>query len=89
MNNDSVAIMWKEPPAPNANVSTRRWDLIASQLKANPGKWALIGKEKGSGYAASLKKRGEFEIRYVTKGLGYKRNFGDLYARFPAGGSDE
>lgn len=88
MNNQSVSINWEEPPVESIK-RVNKWDEIASALRANPGRWAKVAENKTNGYVQPLKKRGSFEFMHVTAGLGYKRGSMDVYARFPAGDSNE
>lgn len=87
MNNNSVAINWEEPPAAakRGRPSNEPWDVIAQALRDNPNRWALIGRDKPASYGSSLKRRGDFEIRRVSAGLGYKAGYCDVYARFVGG----
>lgn len=86
MNNNSVAINWEEP---SLEGPSKKWDEIASALRSNPGRWAKIAENKSAGQALPLKRRGDFEFKMVSANRGYKRGYMDIYARFPAGDSDE
>lgn len=86
MSNNSLSINWEEPPLESR---TKKWDELAYALRSNPGRWAKIAENKSAGYANPLKKRGDFEFKLVTANLGYKRGYMDVYARFPAGDSNE
>lgn len=89
MNNNSVSIKWEEPPAAHqGRPVNERWDAIAQALSDNPNRWALIAKNKPASYAGPLKRRGDFETRHVSAGLGYKAGYGNIYARFVSGSND-
>lgn len=87
MNNSSVSINWEEPPVDSIKRMSK-WDEIASALRSNPGRWAKVAENKSSASANPLKKRGEFEFKYVSANRGYKNGHFDIYARF-AGDSDD
>ena len=84
MNNNSVAIKWEEPPAAakRGRRGNEPWDAIGQALRDNPNRWALIARDKPASYGQTLKRRGGFEIRNVSAGLGYKKGYCDIYARF-------
>lgn len=86
MNNNSVAINWEEPPVESFK-RMNRWDEIASALQSNPGRWAKVAENKSVASVNPLKKRGEFEFKYVSANRGYTNGRSDIYARFPAGDS--
>lgn len=77
-------LQWKEPPPAESNrglhAETRE---IIDQLKANPGKWALVVESAtSSGATTRWKKRGcEATIRRAEKVNGKYRY--DVYARWP------
>lgn len=83
-------IEWREPP-PRARSSPKgsKWADIATTLRANPGKWALVHHGAAS-MAANIRAgrladmpRGEFEATSRKSADGKA----DIYARFVGGES--
>ncbi len=77
----SEIIEWKEPPLRKA----RRADLVASELKDRPKKWALIAKDETLRFFPwwlSLSNSKEFEIRYEYKNKDQPFGLRDVYVRF-------
>lgn len=73
-----TAIEWKNPP--RSRTGHRDWDAIADQLKANPGRWALIAPGYGNRRCDAATSRG---LTVVSRQVGETARF-DIYARFDA-----
>ena len=71
-------IVWKNPPRSRADHLD--WDAIADQLKANPGRWALVAPSYGNRKCAPATSRG---LTIVSRQVGESARF-DIYARFDA-----
>lgn len=71
-----MALTWKEPPP-------KRWDSVAEELRANPGRWAVV-ELPGVAYTSHIKRgtlkafrpAGAFEVR-SHKGEFFIRYKGD------------
>jgi hypothetical protein len=75
----SVKIVWKEPPPPKTGN-----DAVLVELKANPGRWALLAEGKASsGMGTPWRKLG-CETRTVRTNPGDAKPRYDLYVRWPA-----
>lgn len=72
-----IAIDWKEPPAAVLLTAT---ELVAAELKANPGRWARVAKDLKSKRAAPWKKLG---LEVVTAPAESDATLWDVYARAP------
>ena len=74
------ALVWCEPPPARAGKrEDAEFFAKMSMLKANPGRWALVGNYAGTGSAVVIWKRRGFEA--VARVTGLKRC--DVYARWP------
>ena len=77
-----IALTWREPPAKMSATSRPSWQPIRDALKANPGRWALIGEGRNSGIAHHLK-RGGFEAVTRNHRTVDGKKVSDVYARWP------
>jgi len=70
-------LKWQEPPS----TPRHNWDSIAEQLKANPGRWALVAESYSGNKVKAAKARG-LTVR-VSR---VPENFGkfDVYAKYDA-----
>jgi hypothetical protein len=74
-----VELQWQEPPERRRQLTrSQELDAIVAQLKAHPGRWALVGKSKQSRVSKGFYARG-------MEGTTRKRPDGlfDHYARAP------
>ena len=74
---------WQEPPADGRSARPKQSrsdeiNAVAEELKANPGKWALVDEDAWPNTLYVWKKRG-LEVRFRMTGEGRK---GDIYARY-------
>jgi hypothetical protein len=70
-------LQWKRPPSRGQY----DWDDIAEQLKANPGKWALVAPSYSSNKVTGATSRG---LTVRTQRLGTSPARYDVYARYEA-----
>jgi hypothetical protein len=69
-------IEWKEPP----RSYQRQWTEIADELRANPGRWALVAESYGNNIVYPLRNRGiNTKCERVTSVPPHRYN---IYARF-------
>lgn len=73
-------LVWKEPPPQRPHRTHRKLDVIEAELRANPGRWALIYDNASAGLCRPLKLRG-LEVRTVRVSVGPVKH--DVYARWP------
>lgn len=81
-------IEWTPPPPPKQGVKKgSKWDPVAKELKANPGRWACLGRDIPTGIVTTIRKgelkcfqpAGSFEA--VTRNH-TSRWQADVYARY-------
>ena len=72
---------WQDPPPKRSPAYKQmvRYDAIADELRAYPGRWALIEKSAKAGGSSPLKRRG-CEVRTVQ--VDDKGKVVDVYARW-------
>lgn len=62
----SAVIEWSDPPVAVRGPHATKWAAVAEELKANPGKWGVVARQKYSSNAGkmlkALAKHGEFEV---------------------------
>jgi len=51
--NSGDGLTWEQPPPPASDHRTK-WSLVAEQLRARPGEWAIVAVRKDTGLAASM-----------------------------------
>jgi hypothetical protein len=79
-------IEWTPPPT-SAKRGGSKWDPIAKQLKANPGRWACIGRGIPTSIASVIRRGevkcfkpvGSFEVRTANHS---ERWVADVYVRY-------
>lgn len=78
-----VEIKWQDPPSRSGNAS-RAWDPVVEQLKAHPGKWALVATDwTYSAPPAAFRQHGcEATARRNKEAAGEKKTW-SVYARCP------
>jgi hypothetical protein len=77
---------WETPP-PHAKRAGSKWDPIARTLKANPGRWACIGRSIPTNISSTIRRgelkcwkpAGAFEVRTVNH---TERWVADVYVRY-------
>lgn len=83
-------IEWKDPtpPATRSGRGTD-WKLIADELRAHPGQWAVVAHDRGEAVATSIKRgaiaafrpAGSFEARSRRQRFNEPKSC-DIYARY-------
>lgn len=72
-------IIWQDPPAPmKGRERTVELDALAAELKAHPGRWALVATNPYPGASKQYKNRGLQVITRTRPDGKY-----DVYARAP------
>lgn len=86
MTETPAIIKWQDPPPKASSRAGKRHtvlDRIADELKANPGRWALVKEKASPGFVEPLKERG---LQVAMRGM-TGSNYGDIYARYNPGES--
>lgn len=81
-------IKWEEPAFDGRRRVKYDWDRILGELRANPGRWALVAEDAPVSMSTNIKKgtyansvRGEFEA-VVRESNNFR---GKVYARYVGG----
>lgn len=93
MTEDAPKIVWSDPPPSERGSSKSKWDQVASELRKNPGRWALIAAKTTSGNGLStMIRKGEGRVfsppgafEATTRAAGKTddgKRLVDVYARF-------
>lgn len=78
-----VELKWQDPPSRSGGKSND-WDLVIEQLKANPGKWALVAADWGySAPPTAFRQQGCEATARRNKGQEGEKKTWSVYARSP------
>ena len=73
-------LVWKDPPSARSYRARKDYTAVVAELRANPGRWALIFENASAGMSMTLKRRG---LQTRTVQVSAKPNRHDVYARWP------
>ena len=73
-----MPIKWEEPPTTDGD---NNWGSTVQELKANPGKWALVRENFLSTAAYAAGRHYGLEVKFV--GIDAKGKASKVYARYP------
>lgn len=76
-------IVWEDPPDPGRRRTSRDWAAIEAELRAHPGKWALVWENvKSAGHAGhrrTMFRTMGFDVRSAKRDDGLF----NVYVRWP------